>query len=113
MSRPTYALIDTAAFVANYRLARSLAPGARALAVVKANAYGHGAVALARALGDEAEVRPHARIRRGEVPGAVEGLGDQRARLVPLPERGEELRAERRDERRDVGGLAQIGRAHV
>ncbi|MCB1772296.1 MAG: alanine racemase [Gammaproteobacteria bacterium] len=55
MSRPTYALIDTAAFVANYRLARSLAPGARALAVVKANAYGHGAVALARALGDEAD----------------------------------------------------------
>jgi alanine racemase len=55
MSRPTFALIDTQAFVANYRHAKSLAPGARALAVVKANAYGHGAVPLARALGDEAD----------------------------------------------------------
>ena len=53
--RPTYALIDTAAFVANYRLAKSLAADARALAVVKANGYGHGAVQLARALGDEAD----------------------------------------------------------
>jgi alanine racemase len=55
MSRPTYALIDTAAFVGNYRLVKSLAPAARALAVIKANAYGHGAVALARALADEAD----------------------------------------------------------
>ena len=49
MSRPTSAFIDTRAFVANYHYAKSLAPGARALAVVKANAYGHGAVVLARA----------------------------------------------------------------
>ncbi|MGB5495280.1 MAG: alanine racemase [Sedimenticolaceae bacterium] len=55
MSRPTSAFIDTQAFVANYRYAKSLAPGARALAVVKANAYGHGAVVLARALADEAD----------------------------------------------------------
>ncbi|MCG8687994.1 MAG: alanine racemase, partial [Desulfobacterales bacterium] len=55
MSRPTYAIIDTRAFVANYRYAKSLAPGSRALAVVKANAYGHGAVPLARALSDRAD----------------------------------------------------------
>ena len=55
MSRPTSALIDTRAFIANYRYAKSLAPGARALAVVKANAYGHGAAVLARALADEAD----------------------------------------------------------
>ena len=55
MSRPTSAFIDTHAFVANYRYAKSLAPGARALAVVKANAYGHGAVVLARTLADEAD----------------------------------------------------------
>ncbi len=55
MSRPTSAFIDIQAFVANYRFAQSLAPGARALAVVKANAYGHGAVVLARALADEAD----------------------------------------------------------
>ena len=55
MSRPTYAIIDTQAFVANYRYAKSLAPGSQALAVVKANAYGHGAVTLARALSGQAD----------------------------------------------------------
>ena len=55
MSRPTFATIDTAAFVANYRYAKSLAPGSRAVAVIKANAYGHGATRLAQALGEEAD----------------------------------------------------------
>lgn len=55
MTRPTYAIIDTAAFVANYRTAKAIAGGRRALAVVKANAYGHGAVPLARALAPEAD----------------------------------------------------------
>lgn len=55
MSRPTYATIDSRAFVANYRHAKALAPRSRAVAVVKANAYGHGAVALARALADQAD----------------------------------------------------------
>lgn len=55
MSRPTFANIDTRAFVANYRYAKSLAPGAGALAVVKADAYGHGAVPLTRSLGAEAD----------------------------------------------------------
>lgn len=55
MSRPTSAVVDTRAFVANYRHAKSLAPRARAVAVVKANAYGHGAVPLARALDGEAD----------------------------------------------------------
>ena len=55
MSRPSYALIDTQAFVANYRYAKSLAPDARALAVIKANAYGHGAVVLGRILAPEAD----------------------------------------------------------
>ena len=55
MTRPTYATIDTAAFVANYRTAKSMAPGRKAIAVVKANAYGHGAVVLAKALAPEAD----------------------------------------------------------
>ena len=55
MSRPTYAIIDTQAFAANYRYAKSLAPNSQALAVVKANAYGHGAVTLARALSGQAD----------------------------------------------------------
>ncbi|MFD2838575.1 alanine racemase [Azotobacter vinelandii] len=52
--RPARALIDLAALRHNYRLARELG-GARALAVVKADAYGHGAVRCARALEAEAD----------------------------------------------------------
>ncbi len=48
--RNCVATIDLAAIRDNYRHACSLAPESRALAVVKANAYGHGAVAVARAL---------------------------------------------------------------
>ncbi len=55
MTRSAIAVVDTSAFVANYRYAKSLAPRARALAVIKANGYGHGAVRLARCLGDEAD----------------------------------------------------------
>ncbi|WP_163649166.1 alanine racemase [Modicisalibacter sp. 'Wilcox'] len=50
MARPLHADIDLAALRHNYRLAQELAPGSRALAVLKADAYGHGAVACARAL---------------------------------------------------------------
>ena len=52
--RPARALIDLQALRHNYRLARALG-GGKALAVVKADAYGHGAVACARALEEEAD----------------------------------------------------------
>ncbi len=52
--RPARALIDLDALRHNYRLARELG-GGKALAVVKADAYGHGAVACARALEPEAD----------------------------------------------------------
>jgi len=52
--RPARALIDLDALVHNYRHARRLG-GGRALAVVKADAYGHGAAACARALDGEAD----------------------------------------------------------
>ncbi len=54
MSRPSGATIDLGALCHNYRLARRL-HGGRALAVVKANAYGHGALACARALAPVAD----------------------------------------------------------
>lgn len=50
MARPLHAVIDLEALRHNYRLARDLAPASRALAVIKADAYGHGAVACAQAL---------------------------------------------------------------
>lgn len=47
--RPAHALIDLGALRHNYQLARQLS-GNRALAVIKANAYGHGAIPCAQAL---------------------------------------------------------------
>ncbi|WP_296277372.1 alanine racemase [Pseudomonas sp. UBA7530] len=52
--RPARALIDLDALRHNYQLARELS-GARALAVVKADAYGHGAMRCAQALESEAD----------------------------------------------------------
>ena len=54
MTRPSKALIDLAALRQNYLTARTM-HGGRALAVVKANAYGHGAVPCAHALADIAD----------------------------------------------------------
>ncbi|WP_166360936.1 alanine racemase [Pseudomonas akapageensis] len=52
--RPARALIDLQALRHNYQLARELS-GAKALAVIKADAYGHGAVRCAQALEAEAD----------------------------------------------------------
>lgn len=54
MTRPLRAVIDLAALRHNYRQAAQCAPQAKLLAVLKANAYGHGAVACAHALADNA-----------------------------------------------------------
>jgi alanine racemase len=52
--RPAHAVIDLGALRHNYRLARRLG-GGKALAVIKADAYGHGAVRCAKALEAEAD----------------------------------------------------------
>lgn len=52
--RPARALIDLQALRHNYQLAREVS-GVRALAVIKADAYGHGAVRCAQALEGEAD----------------------------------------------------------
>lgn len=54
MSRPAIAHIRLDAFRHNYRVAKQLHAGF-ALAVIKANAYGHGAVQCAKAITDEAD----------------------------------------------------------
>ena len=52
--RPTRAEISLESLRHNFRVVRELAgPGVSVMGVVKANAYGHGAVAVARALVDE------------------------------------------------------------
>lgn len=59
MPRPIEACIDRAALRHNYRRARQCAaaehPAARTWAVVKANAYGHGLLRVAMAIGDLAD----------------------------------------------------------
>ena len=50
--RPLVAHIDLAAITHNYALARQCAPGRQALAVVKADAYGHGLEPVVAALSD-------------------------------------------------------------
>ncbi len=56
MPRPTRALIDLEALRANYRHAAKLAGPARAMAVVKADGYGHGLEAVVLALAETAPV---------------------------------------------------------
>jgi len=48
--RPTSATVRLDAIVDNYRLAGQLAPASKSIAVIKANAYGHGMVKVAQAL---------------------------------------------------------------
>lgn len=50
MSRPTRALISPQALKSNLSKVREAAPGARLMAALKANAYGHGLRRVARAL---------------------------------------------------------------
>ena len=51
--RPTVAEIDRAALRANYRALGAYTNGAKIMAVVKADAYGHGAVEVSRVLREE------------------------------------------------------------
>ncbi|MFK7730092.1 MAG: alanine racemase [Pseudomonadales bacterium] len=54
--RPTHARISLPALRANAALAQRLAPSSKLAAVVKANAYGHGAVRCAQALSEQADI---------------------------------------------------------
>lgn len=52
MSRPILARIDLTALRHNYQVVREAAPNSNILAVIKANAYGHGMLRVAQALPD-------------------------------------------------------------
>lgn len=64
MTRLIRAIVDTQALRANLTALRGRAPGTRILAVVKANAYGHGLVSTALSL-SEADAFAVARIEEG------------------------------------------------
>lgn len=65
-ARGAVARINLEAVRHNLRVAKQLAPGARAIAVVKANAYGHGDLTVAAALKDEAELFAVARFEEAQ-----------------------------------------------
>jgi alanine racemase len=56
MSRPSKIIIDLAAIKGNCQIAQNLAPQSKTVAVVKADAYGHGAVEVALALEPQVEM---------------------------------------------------------
>ncbi|MBI2411887.1 MAG: alanine racemase [Deltaproteobacteria bacterium] len=82
-TRPTVAVIDTGALRHNYaELKKSISGAARIMAIVKANAYGHGDIESARAFGKEgcsfygvATVEEGARLRAGKIDGSIIVLG--------------------------------------
>ncbi|HKV55089.1 MAG TPA: alanine racemase [Candidatus Binataceae bacterium] len=93
--RPTVAEIDLRALRANYRALSAYANGAKIMAVVKADAYGHGAAEVARSLRDEgcrhfaiATVEEAAGLRAAGVAERIYLLGgffaDQSERIVEL-----------------------------
>ena len=72
---PTWAEVSLGALRHNARRVRSLTGGAEVMAAVKADAYGHGAVAVARALAE-------AGVQRFSVASAVEGAALRHAGLA-------------------------------
>lgn len=55
-SRKTYSIINLPALVSNYKIITNLAPQSETIAVIKANAYGHGAIEVAKALSSHASI---------------------------------------------------------
>ena len=55
MARRCAASINLNAIKKNYLYAKSLSPNTKAIAIVKANAYGHGAIKVASYLEDYAD----------------------------------------------------------
>jgi alanine racemase len=88
--RPAWTEIDLAALAANFRRLRELVAPARVLAVIKADAYGHGAPDVGRALEAEgvdvlgvALLEEGAEVRRAGVLCPILVLGVPRAAQLP------------------------------
>jgi alanine racemase len=89
--RPTRANIDLGAIAGNFRLLRQRASPAEVYAVVKADAYGHGAVAVARRLEQEGArcfgvgmAEEGVELRRAGIRGQILVLGFSDPRDAPL-----------------------------
>ena len=52
MTRPSRVVIDKQALKQNFRRAQELAPNSKIMAIIKADAYGHGLIRVAKTLSD-------------------------------------------------------------
>lgn len=65
MTETAVAIIQTAAVLHNLQRIRSAAPDCRVMAVIKANAYGHGLITIAQLLANEVDALAVARVSEG------------------------------------------------
>lgn len=88
--RPTYAVVSLSRLRENLRAVKALAHPARVMAILKANAYGHGLEAVARVLAPEADafgvalVEEGIALRRLGITNPVLVLGGTWTRQIPL-----------------------------
>src|SRR5262249_14246020 len=88
--RPTYAVVSLSRLRANLAAVKALATPARVMAVLKANAYGHGLEAVARCLAPDADafgvalVEEGIALRRLGIPTPILVMGGIWARPIPL-----------------------------
>ncbi len=80
MTPAALAVVHEGALRNNLQRVRDLAPGCAVMAVIKANAYGHGLVAVARILGDAdafavARLEEAVQLREAGIPGRIVVLG--------------------------------------
>jgi alanine racemase len=109
-TRPTRAEIDLAAIVANVGLACRLAgPGTQVMAVVKADAYGHGAVPVARVALQAGATWLGVAIPEEAIPLRHAGIGARILVLGPVvPEQGDLVAAHDLDQ-----CVSDLGQAEV
>ncbi|MGD9601084.1 MAG: alanine racemase [Gammaproteobacteria bacterium] len=76
MTRPARVIFDAGAVRANLQVVKARAPGRRIMAIVKADAYGHGVVRMAHALDDVdalgvASIEEAVRLREAGIAGRI------------------------------------------
>jgi alanine racemase len=88
--RPTYAVVNLSRLRANLAAVKELVAPARVMAVLKANAYGHGLAAVARALAPQADafgvalVEEGIALRRLGIENEILVMGGVWTRQIPL-----------------------------
>lgn len=90
MKNRTWVEIDLDNIVHNYHIAKNMAPGKKVMCVIKADAYGHGSVAVAKALSTAgvsyfavATAEEALQLRRNGINNQILLLGTAAPKLIP------------------------------